>query len=81
MSGMESRVASGLTESPIIAQNNKSSSKSATSPAVIEQLCLQDASETQPTPRPITSITLSILSYITITLSATISRNRNIPNS
>ena len=81
MSSMESKVATGQTESPIVAQNNKSSSSSATSAVVIEQVCLKDASETQPTPRPITSITLSILSYITITLSATISRNRNIPNS
>ena len=48
MSSMESKVAYGQTESPIVAS-------SATSSVVIEQLCLKDASENQPTPRPITS--------------------------
>ena len=48
MSSMESKVAYGQSESPIVPS-------SATSSVVIEQLCLNDASETQPTPRPITS--------------------------
>ena len=55
MSSMESKIASGQTESSIVAHNNKSSSSSATSSVVVEQLCLKDASETQPMPRPITS--------------------------
>ena len=48
MRSMESKVAYGQTESPIVAS-------SATSSVVIEQLCLKDTSETQPTARPITS--------------------------
>ena len=55
MSSVESKVVSGQTEGPINAQDNKSSSSSATSSVVVEQLCLKDASETQPMPRPITS--------------------------
>ena len=48
MSSMESKVAYGQTESPM-------GGSSATSSVVIEQVCLNGASETQPTPRPITS--------------------------
>ena len=55
MSSMESKIASGQTESSIVAHNSKSLSSSAIRSVVVDQLCLTNASETQSMPRPITS--------------------------
>ena len=52
---VESRVAPTQTKSENVARDSQSSSNSESSSAKVEKLCFKDSTETQTTPRPITS--------------------------